>query len=226
MRIEDAWAQLHAAADLAAARGSLLFHLDLATEVARAALAAAGIATGLLATVVDDRGYRVLAFDPGPARRALAAVRFDALGTADVLPAPDRLPPRAVTLAEARATILAHTGADHAAIVIPADDLHAPLEGYALAVGDAPDRVHLADHWLLTLDPRGGRVTARQPVVLAGDAPPHDIGALRAATLAVPCAVPHELHTYLSLKHGVPIFVQTAESGVRWRVDGERTAVA
>lgn len=48
---------------------------------------------------------------------------------------------------------------------------------------------------------------------------------LRDAMLAEAAAVPREVHTYLNLKHGVPLIVRAAESGVTWRVDGERTVL-
>ncbi|WP_375404241.1 hypothetical protein [uncultured Sphingomonas sp.] len=36
-------------------------------------------------------------------------------------------------------------------------------------------------------------------------------------------AVPGGLHTYLSLKHGMPLPGDTRESGLRWLVEAERT---
>ena len=228
MHAEEAWAQLHHAADLAAARGSLLFHLDLATELAQAAFALDGIAAEGLATLVDEQGYCSIAFDASPARRALAEARFDGSRAVQILPAFDRLPPRATTLADARATIAATSfagAATHAALVVPADDPRAPIEGYAIAIGDGADMVQSSGHWLVTLDGTGRQITGREPLVVTTGPAPASVPALRDTTLSVAGAVPGEIHAYLSLKHGVPLVLHTLESGVSWRVDGERTDV-
>ena len=227
MRIEEAWAELHRAADLAAARGSLLFHLDLAAELAMAAFARRGIAVEGLATLVDEQGYRTFAFDAGPDRRALAEARFDARGDVDVLPPTDSPPPRATIFADAREMIAASLsgGRDgHAVVVIPADDPRKPLEGYALSAGNEAETVRASDHWLVALDPNGRRAINRQALVATTGTLPQDLNALRRTVLIVAEGVPNELHTYLSLKHDTPLIVETLASRVRWRIDGERTA--
>lgn len=228
MRIEEAWAALHDAAEYAAARGSLLFHLDLATEAARAAFAAQGLPDDMLAALVDEDGYRVVAFEEGPAPRAVAEARFDASGETIVATMPVGVPPRALTLAIARETIAAAPldgSGPHAAIVIPAHDPGRSLEGYALAVGESADTVLIAGHWLLRLDRTGRRITAREPLAAATDPAPIDLPRSDRVSLVEAGAVPNELHTYLSLKHDVPLIVETQASGVRWRVDGERRSV-
>lgn len=228
MRIEEAWAKLHRAADLASGRGSLLFHLDLATVLARAAFALRGIAFDQLATLVDEQGYRVLALDAAPSRRALAEARFDDRGEVQIVAA-DSQPPRASVLADARATLAAarFEGAEtHAILVVPADDPRAAIEGYAIAVGEDPAIVKPESHWHVTLDPDGRRIVRRAPLLVTERDAPAAIQALRDATLTVADAVPGEIHTYLSLKHGVPLTVRTRESGALWRVDGEHTNLA
>lgn len=227
LRIEQAWAELHAAADVAAARGSLLFHLDLATELARGAFEARGVPTDGLATLIDEQGYRVFAFGGDVSRHALAEVRFESNGAALVLPSPVAMPPLAPSLAEARATLLAARfdgDRQRAVIIVPESDPRAPLQGYALVASSGPETAHLTDHWLLSLDPAGRRITARRQLAAAIAPAACSVRHLRDVPLGHDGAVPNELHTYLSLKHGVPIIVETIESGARWRVDGERTS--
>ncbi|MDR6787199.1 hypothetical protein J2Y58_000537 [Sphingomonas sp. BE138] len=218
-RIERAWATLQAAADLAAARGSLLFHLDLATEVARGALAAHGIADTRVAATADAFGYQVFTLGDGASAPVLAAARFDAAGRARIDLHPGPPPPRAAAFADARATIAAATAA-RAVVVVPASDPDRPIEGYALAIADVPDQAMLGGHWLLRLTPSGKQIMSRTP--LSAGTGGVAVAALREAALTTPDAVPHELHVYLSLKHDVPFVVAAAASGLRWRVDGER----
>ena len=224
MRIEQAWAELHRAADVAAARGSLLFHLDLATVLAASAFATRGYAVSAMAALAGEDGYQVIAFDAGPDRTMLAEARFDRAGDVELSPPSRRPSPRAPLRADARETI-ARSYPDHAAVVIPADDRRAPIEGYALAVGDDPEAMLLADHRIVVLDPSGR--TVRSDVSLPVTAGGGMLAVRQARDTPLVCdgAVPNELHTYLSLKHGVPLIVETLDSRVRWRVDGERTAV-
>jgi hypothetical protein len=227
MRVEDALAALQEAAGIAAARGSLIFHLDLATELARIALTAQGIATDDLATMVDEQGYRVFAFAEMPMRRATAEVRFGQGGEAILLPAPPIVPPRALTIADARATIVGTgvgSGAAQAAIVIPSSDPRAPIEAYAIAVGESAETLLWAGHHALTLDPAGRHVTGRRAIELA-DPAASDMPAVQGALFSCPGPVPDEMHTYLALKHGAALRVETRGSGLCWRIDGERTEI-
>ena len=63
MREDEARVQLQAAADAAAMRGSLLFHLQLAATLGQEALDEAGVAAPLTALLVDDEGYGLLALE-------------------------------------------------------------------------------------------------------------------------------------------------------------------
>ena len=229
MRVDQAWARLHEAADLAAARGSLLFHLDLASAVARAALTEQDITFAGLATLVDERGYRVIAMNDAPLRRAVAEVSFDPSGAATVWLDPVGVPPRAATIADAYVTATAaHDGmaVAQATIVIPAHDPARPIEAYAVAIAQNRGTVQLTGHALVTLDPAGRRILSRELLAVATGQDACSAHAARDAVLVIPDAVPSELHTYLSLKHGVPLTIETRQSGVRWRVDGERTSRA
>ena len=222
MEIEEARRQLHAAADAAAMRGSLIFHLDLATEAARVAFAGRGIPTGSLATVIDEGGYRVFALDRDVSPDVIADARFDRVGNVVIDTVPDDVPPRVSILAKARATTEGTLAQDaclpHAVIVIPASDPRAPIEAYAIAVG-ASDLPRLNENWLLTLT-RDGRIVTSCGVLSMATG-----GGLRSG-LVYGGSVPNALHTYLSLKHGLSLFVETTGSGLRWQVAGERTMVA
>ncbi|MBW8745630.1 MAG: hypothetical protein JF628_15070 [Sphingomonas sp.] len=221
-------AKLHEAASLAAARGSLLFHLDLATEMARVAYAARGMIPSGLATLVDELGYRVFAFDVPPSSRLLGEARFDTHGNVVILPATQSAPPDALRLAEARETIAAirfGDGLTHTPLVIPSTDPTRPLEGYALAVGEDAEMMLLAGHWHVMLDHTGRRVTDRKALPASTGPAARDIRGLHGTLLIDPGAVPNAIHTYLSMKHGVPLGLETQASGLHWHVDGERTKI-
>lgn len=228
MHVEEALAKLHEAAGLAAARGSLLFHLDLATEMARVAYAARGIMPSGLATLVDELGYRVFAFDVPPSSRLLGEARFDTDGNVVILPATQSAPPDALRLAEARETIAAirfGDGLTHTPLVIPSTDPTRPLEAYALAVSEDAETMLLAGHWHITLDHTGRRVTGRKALSASTGPTACDIRGLHGAALIDAGAVPNAIHTYLSMKHGVSLGVETQASGLHWHVDGERTKI-
>ncbi len=229
MLVEKAVAKLREAAGLASARGSLLFHLDLATEVARTAYAARGLTPSGLATLVDEQGYRVFAFDVPPSSKLLAEARFDTSGNVVVLPAMQAAPPDALRLVEARETIDAirfDDGLTHTPLVIPSTDPTRPLEGYALAVGDDAETALVAGHWHVSLDHTGRRVIDRKTLSASSGPVARDIRTLHGEALIDAGAVPNAIHTYLSLKHGVTLGVETQESGLLWQVDGERTKIA
>lgn len=226
MHMDEAWRRLGKAAEVAARRGSLIFHLDLATEAARAAFAGQRIADDVLATVVDDAGYRVFAFDAAPLPRVLAEARFDGAGRALVDVAPEAVPPRAEVLARARRTVLTtaavRSGAAYAAIVVPATDTQAPLEAYAIAVGVSAETLILNGHSYFRLTSDGRGVIETRSFVQS-PAPGADERMTAEVRLQTELAVPSELHTYLSLKHGVPILLYAKALATHWRVDGERT---
>lgn len=229
MQVGEAVAKLREAADLAAARGSLLFHLDLATETARMAYAARGMVPSGLATLVDEQGYRVFAFDAPPSSRLLAEARFDSTGDVVLLPATRSVPADALRLAEARETIAAirfGDGLTHTPLVIPSTDPTRALEGYALAVGEDAETALVAGHWRVDLDHTGRRALNRTALSASSGPVARDIRTLKAAPLIDAGAVPNAIHTYLSMKHGVTLGVETRESGLLWHVDGERTKIA
>ena len=217
MTIDEAMGDLRDAAALAIGRGSLMFHLDLATEAAHAALMAQGVATDALAATADASGYRVFAVDLGASPRVLASVGFDADGRAVVDTRAQAVDPLVEAVARGR---LAIAGRGVAAIVIPSRKA-TTLEGYAVAVDPSPGEPILEGHRRLTLTRDGRRVTGTQPLSAGTQAGRAD----GAALLATPDATPNELHTYLSLKHDAPLLVDTAASGLRWRVDGERATL-
>lgn len=222
MQVEEALRRLCGAAALAVGRGSLIFHLDLATEAGRTALAARGVPTDALATLVDEDGYWVLALGAGATSRVLGQASFDECGDIVVNVAERPVPPAAEALARARRTVdEARLGAASRRVVpviLPPADLHVPLEAYALAVDPSPGAPVIDGHWRLALTPDGRRITGRTPMSAGTLVGP-------AFTFADLGAVPSELHTYLSLKHDAPLLVDTRESGLRWRVDGERVDV-
>ncbi|TRW14794.1 hypothetical protein [Glacieibacterium frigidum] len=226
MQTDEAWRRLGEAAEVAARRGSLIFHLDLATEAARSAFASQGIADDNLAAVVDVAGYRVFAFDASPLPRVLAEARFDGAGRPFVDLAPGSIPARAEALARARRTVLAtaavRRGAANAAIVVPATDTQAPLEAYAIAVGVSAETFVLNGHGYFKLTSDGRDVIETFPFVLSRVDAAED-RMTSEVRLETELAVPSELHTYLSLKHGVPILLRAKSSATNWRVDGERT---
>lgn len=226
MQLEEAWKRLREAADLAARRGSLLFHLDLAAEAGGAALAACGHATERLAVLADDDGYRVFALDTSASAQLLATAHFDAAGNVVVAEDGTAMPPRVVTIAQARATITAAGFENCVAVVVPAHDPRGGIEGYALTVAQRAGAMRTAGHWLLSVSPDGRRIVDRQSLIVG--TPEDEIAVRRRheTTLVSTEAVPNELHTYLSLKHDVPLIVETSASGARWRVDGERTRLA
>jgi len=231
MREDQARAQLRAAAEAAAMRGSLLFHLDLATALAADALAAAGVPADFQAGLVDADGYGVLALEDGAYPRELAMVRFAADGRPVVSPRSGAASPADAARARARATAAAAGLVEgrHAAIAIPqraAARPSDPIEAYVLALAGPADIV-LGVHWHLTVSGDGERVLTREPLsrsalVLPGRSgvPAYGIEVTHFG------AVPTEVHSWASLKHGVSIRVATLESGQLWDVEGERVTHA
>lgn len=225
MQVEDAVTKLRQAADLAAARGSLLFHLDLATAVAEAALASQNTTYLGLAALVDDQGYRVIALDGLSSVEPVAEVRYDERGKPQVHPGSET-PPRAAAFASARELIRTtriDDETEYVAVVIPADDPRKPLQGYAIAIAASSDYASLGPHWLVALDKAGRKITARTTLPVGGSSAILAVHLLADQTLVTDEAVPNEIHTYLSLKHSARLRVNTTGSGLSWRIDGERT---
>ena len=233
MREDEAWVQLKAAADGAALRGSLLFHLDLATALGVEALARAGVATDLIATVIDEGGYCVLALEDRAVPQRLARVRFAADSRPQLHRDEGAATQPEAALARARRTVADArlTGAARAtAIAIPQRAAAAPgdpIEVYALALAERPGDVVLGIHWHTTVSGDGATLLSRTPLSRSAlvlpargeEAPPFAVQVTHFG------AVPSEIHTYASLKHGMALSVAALDSAVVWAVEGERTTV-
>jgi len=76
------------------------------------------------------------------------------------------------------------------------------------------------------LDHTGRCVIDRDALSASSGPVARDIRSLHGVPLIDAGAVPNAIHTYLSLKHGVMLGVETQESGLHWQVDGERTTIA
>lgn len=244
MREDDSLIQLQAAANAAAVRGSLLFHLDLAAALGLDALVAtetgadtdagAEAATNLYTVLVDGEGYGVLAIADGVAPQERAIVRFAADGRPIVQPRSG--PPRAADLARARAarTVTAakltgqgQAGTREAIVAIPqSSQAHSsdPIEVYALALPDVPADVVLGVHWYAKVSADGATILSSEPLSKAplvlpsqGGEPPFGVQVTHFG------AVPSEIHTWLSLKHGMALSVIALESDTVWMVEAERT---
>ena len=233
-RVQQAIVQLRAAAEAAAMRGSLLFHLDLAASLATDALAAAGVPADFHAMLVDADGYGVLALEDGAFPRERAMVRFAADGRPVLSERSGAATLAMAALARARRTA---AGAGlvpgrSVAIAIPqrsAARPSDPIEAYVLALppADAASDLVLGIHWRLSLSGDGDTILTREPLsrtalVLPGarGVPAYGIEVTHFG------AVPSETHTWLSLKHGVAIRVVAMESMQLWDVEGERTTHA
>lgn len=219
--------KLDAAAFLASARGSLIFHLDLAAELARAALANAGISDAPLAVLASADGYEVVALAGTATSCIIAAVRFDNAGSAIVTRPNTPASARMEILAHARTTAAAgRDGARQAIIVVPPprDAGETPIESYAITLAITPGAIALGPHSHLRLTPDGRRIIAVQPLFAeTTELPPLPPPRRSHIALTQPGAVPSELHTYLSLKHAIDLAVTTPDPGLCWHVSGERT---
>lgn len=230
MREDEALIQLQAAANGAAVRGSLLFHLDLAAALGLEALAEAGVAADLYTVLVDGEGYGVLAIADGAAPREQAIVRFSSEGRP--LVAGRDGAPRAADLARARAartvTDAKLTGAARETIVTipPSDRARAtdPIEVYALALPDVAGDVVLGVHWRAIVSADGGAILSQEPLSRSALVLPSQDGAPPFGVQVTHFgAVPSEIHTWLSLKHGMALSVAALDSDILWMVEGERT---
>lgn len=223
LRREAAWA---------VARGSLLFHLDLAAAIAGDHVAANGLApaTDGLAVDVGPNGYEVF-FLGDDEERELLAVTFAADGSPIAEQRRGAPSQRLRVLAAARRTAQALPGPDRRSIVVVPPAVKAapdaPIEAYAMRVADRRGDMVVGVHLRARLTPDGRRMLAKEPlsssalVVPGSDGrPPLDVTLTH---LLGP--TPSEAHVYLSLKHGVPISVITAENDEHWVVDGERVSL-
>lgn len=227
MQQDEALRQLQAAADFGAIRGSLLFHLDLATELGRAALRERGLTDEQTVTIVDGDGYGIIALDDKLANEQVAVVRFAADGRPIMAPSSGAPPRRLVAMMWAKRILAREFPAPAYSIVVvpPSDEAphDTPIEAYALRRADRPSDVMIGRHWLATLSLDGDRIIDRIPLsrtdmVLASrpELPPMDLELTHFG------AVPTEIHSYLCLKHGMAMQVATLESSLLWRVGGER----
>jgi hypothetical protein len=229
MREDEARVQLQAAADAAAMRGSLLFHLQLAATLGQEALAEAGVAAPLTALLVDEEGYGVLALEDSAVPQERALVRFAPDGRSIVserhgaATRQDAARARAArTVAEAR---LVPGRQDVIALPQPRRAaLDTPVEVYALALPETAGDVVLGIHWHATVTANGATLLTREPLSRSalvlpgrGDVPPFAVEVTHFN------AVPSEIHTWASLRHGIALSVVTLDSGMVWSVDGERT---
>jgi len=249
MRQDEALARLREAAEAVGARGSLLFHLDLAAALAVEALGAAGVASDLYAALVDEDGYGVLALaeDGGGAPRELALVRFAADGrpvvtTRDGPPVPEHLAQaRARRTAARAASVEAGVGTGvgagegagvgterHAAVAFPrpraalGDD---PFEAYLLRLPplETPADVVLGVHRHLLLSADGATVIADRPLSRGPLTLPSANGRSPYGIEVTHFgAVPGEIHVWASLRHGVGLRVIALDSMQMWDVEGER----
>lgn len=224
-------ARLEGLAFTAAGRGSLLFHLDLAAVLALGHVQRLGPrAPAFDAWVVDvgPNGYEAIFLD---ARAEAFAVTFAAdsqtIGEARHGAATPRVATMAAAFRTARASGLIPANTPHEAIVVPPPRDHAPAdatEAYLVRGGEAKGDLVFGRHWHLLVDNGGRAVAAATPLsrsVLtipgANGRAPEDIVVTHLGE------TPSEIHTYLSLKHGVPIEVVATGTNTRWQVAGETT---
>lgn len=222
-----AWGVLEEAAAWAAARGALLFHLDLAIELARDALSPTERGGGELVAVADAEGYAVAAVEDGLSPKVRAIVRFDegrVLVTPGGAPAPSLLEAMATAKRTVGRAAPIGPGLPAATLVAPPTAPGAPLDAYAFRLAGRPGDLVLGAHWRLRLSPDGRAVTAREPLSRAAATVAATGGRLPGSVaLAHPGPCPNEAHHYLSLKHGVALDVLALDSASWWRVEGGRS---
>ncbi|PZU79334.1 MAG: hypothetical protein DI530_08825 [Sphingomonas sp.] len=229
MREDEARVQLQAAADAAAMRGSLIFHLQLAATLGLEALAEAGVAVPLHALLVDAEGYGVLALDDGAVPQERALVRFAPDGRPVVTARQGAATRQDAARARAARTVAAArlVPGRQDVIALPSPRRaapDAPVEVYALALPETVGDVVLGIHWHATVAADGAALLSREPLSRSalvlparGDTPPFAVEVTHFG------AVPSEIHTWASLRHGIALSVVTLDSGMVWSVEGERT---
>ncbi len=216
---------LRAHAAEAVARGSLIFHLDLAAALAPQAVAATQLAheRPVLAVDLGPHGYQVDVLSADLARD-LARVTFAADGSAMLEPSHGAPTARARRIGEATYTLRRLDPNARAVILPPHEDL---IEAYLIAESEREGDIVVGVHHRLRLTADGRTVLAqtalsRSPLTIPGTngKPAFDI-----VLTHVLGETPSELHVYLSLKHGVPLDIITAANEEHWQVDGERISL-
>ncbi|PAX06968.1 hypothetical protein CKY28_12940 [Sphingomonas lenta] len=219
-----AWRILEAAAGRAAARGAMLFRLDLATELARAALTPGELGEAAPIAMLDGEGYAVACVEDAFPLRVRALVRFRD-GRAAVFPDAAEAPPALEALAHGRRTVeraaLVGRGLAQTVLMMP---LAGVLEAYAIRRAEREGDLVLGVHWLVRLSGDGRALMGCEPLSRSAATVPAEGGRLP-ERIAVSHfgATPNEAHHYLSLKHGVALDVLALESETWWRVEGERS---
>lgn len=216
--------RLRDAAAWAVARGSLLFHLDLAGALARDFVAEhlPELEFDSWAVDIGPYGYEVVFLADGTDREFLG-VTFSADGSPIAETRRGAPSPRLRALAESARTLSALPLPEWRAIVVAppsnASEPDTPIDGYVLRLADLPGDIAFGTHEVCRLSADGRYVLSRE--------------ALSRSTLVVPgetrdLAVTHllgdapsEVHVWLSLKHGMPISVLTTSNQEHWVVDGE-----
>lgn len=218
---------LATAARFAAARGAMLFRLDAATELARAAMRGGEVGGGHLVAFVDDGEFGVACVEEGLPARLRTLVRFDgtrALVSVAGEPAPAVLEAMAAARGTvARAELVPPTLPSTVLVVSPTGPA-AELEAYAVRLASGAGDLVLGVHWRARLSGDGRVLRAREPLSRAAITIPASGGRLpERIELAHQGACPTEMHHYLSLKHGVAFDLFALDSEIWWRVEGERS---
>ena len=225
-------ARLRELAAWSVARGSLLFHLDLATALARESVAAAMPASVEPAVCVADvgpQGYTVAVLSRD-LRRQVGQVTFanDGRPMFARLDADVAVETRAMATAAAavRAAGIGDPAATVEAIALPraaGTPASASRDVYLIARGDSPDDVVIGVHHRVEVSADGRTIAAvsplsRAPLAIKGTTnhPPADVTVTHMLGDA-----PGEMHVYLSLRHGIPIDVITVGNEEHWQVNGE-----
>lgn len=216
--------RLRDAAAWAVARGSLLFHLDLAGALARDFVVdhLPELEFDSWAVDIGPYGYEVVFLADGTDREFLG-VTFAADGSPIAETRRGAPSPRLRALAEGARTLAALPVPERRAILVapPSDtsEPDVPIEGYVLQLADLPGEIALGTHELCRLSADGRYMLSREALsqptfIMRGDT--QDVAVTHLLGDA-----PSEVHVWLSLKHGVPISVLTTSNQEQWVVDGE-----
>ena len=192
-------------------------------------------ADGITAWVIEETGEDIvmsfLAFPDGQPQVVVNA-RFSDLLIPELVPGPAPLGVRQRAQLQARLTVrpLVDTPCaeryDSLSLRHPRSD---DLLVYAIPVGEDPEEVLLGGYYRFRLDPTGAEV--RENDALSTACTRASLDSLRATTLETGVAVrnllddtPHEIHVYLSLRHGIPLHVITRDLRL-WEVRDGRMRV-
>jgi len=218
-------AELRTGAAEAVARGSLLFHLDLAAALAEQAVATTDLVAELpvLAVDIGPRGYEVDVLS-ADLTRDLARIGFAADGRAMLEPSHGAPTARARRIGEAIRTLGRLDPHARAVVLPPHED---GSEAYLFVQPEDVGDIVVGVHHRLRLTPDGRTVLAqtplsRAPLVIPGanGKPAFDI-----VLTHLLGDTPSEVHVYLSLKHAVALNVITAANEEYWQIDGERISL-